>query len=321
VAGRLDYLLRLAAVYGPFGASPLDFWHETPEAHPDLDPGKLGPYYMAFAGKAAYRGPFDADGVPLLDYRGKIGRRHNPIAVAQYGLAIHNLWLKTRSDTDKAAFLRQADWLVRNLETTQEGRKCWLHHFDFEYRGGLRAPWRSGLAQGGGLSLLARAHQAAKEARYQTAMDEAFAALAAPVEKGGTLFREGEDSWIEEYIVDPPSHILNGFIWALWGVWDYHLSSESQQAKAVFEAGIATLLRNLKRFDSGWWSLYELGEPPMPASAYYHRLHITQLRVLHRLTGHVEFKDTAERWQGYAASPVNRARSFASKAVFKLLHY
>jgi hypothetical protein len=321
VAGKLDYLLRLAAVYGPFGASPLDFWHETPEAHPGFHEKDLGPYYMAFASKAAYRGPFDDEGIPLLDYRGRIGRQYNPIAVAQYGLARYNRWLETRSEADKGTFLRQADWLVRSLETTPEGRRCWLHHFDFEYRGGLRAPWRSGLAQGCGLSLLARAHQATKEARYQTAMDEAFAALAAPVEKGGTLFREGEDSWIEEYIVDPPSHILNGFIWALWGARDYHLSSGSPQAKALWEDCLSTLRRNLSRFDTSWWSLYELGKPPMLASAYYHRLHIVQLDVLHRLTGIAEFESTARRWQTYARNPINRARSFAQKAAFKLLHY
>ena len=50
---------------------------------------------MRFQGKAAYAGPFDSAGVPLLDYRGDIGRQHNPIAIAQYGLARFNRWCST----------------------------------------------------------------------------------------------------------------------------------------------------------------------------------------------------------------------------------
>ena len=36
---------------------------------------------------------------------------------------------------------------------------------------------------------------------------------------GGVIFEDKKkDFWIEEYIVHPPTHILNGFIWALFGV-------------------------------------------------------------------------------------------------------
>jgi glycosyltransferase involved in cell wall biosynthesis len=50
---------------------------------------------MRFQAKAAYAGPFDGAGVPLLDYRGDIGSQHNPIAIAQYGLARFNRWCNT----------------------------------------------------------------------------------------------------------------------------------------------------------------------------------------------------------------------------------
>ena len=41
-------------------------------------------------------------------------------------------------------------------------------------------------------------------------------------DQGGVLIREGDDgAWLEEVVVDPPTHILNGFLWAIWGVRDY----------------------------------------------------------------------------------------------------
>ena len=62
--------------------SQLTFWHETPAEDPSASYDRIGPYYMMFAEKAAYPGPFDPHGVPVLDYRGAIGRQHNPIAIA-----------------------------------------------------------------------------------------------------------------------------------------------------------------------------------------------------------------------------------------------
>ena len=59
----------------------------------------------------------------------------------------------------------------------------------------------------------------------------------------------------------------------------------------------------------------------MLASPYYHRLHVVQLRVLHKMTGKDVFARYADRWEGYAKSPVLRARALARKAWFKLRHY
>ena len=324
VRARLRYWRRVAAAYLLGGTSQLSFWHETPAAHPQAVFDRLGPYYMSFAGKAGYAGPFDADGVPLLDYRGHIGRHYNPIAVAQYGLARYNRFLAAGNPADRTAFLAQADWLVRTLEENASGVPVWMHRFDFEYRSLLKAPWYSGLAQGQGLSLLARAHLATGDARYLEAMRAAFVPLTRDVAEGGVLFRDPAGStWIEEYIVSPPTHILNGFIWALWGVWDCNLAGGDPRAQALFDESVKTIGRNLARYDTGWWSLYELGDTKMPmlASPFYHRLHIVQLRILAAMSGVDLFSDTARRWEAYAAGRYNRARSFAQKCLFKAFYY
>jgi heparosan-N-sulfate-glucuronate 5-epimerase len=60
---------------------------------------------------------------------------------------------------------------------------------------------------------------------------------------------------------------------------------------------------------------------PMVASAFYHGLHIVQLRVMHRLTGEELFDRVADRWEGYTHSRVNRARALGYKSAFKLCYY
>jgi hypothetical protein len=279
---------------------------------------------MRFAGKARYAGPIDPGGIPLLDYRGDIGRQYNPIAIAQYGLAKCNAWAAGGTSADRSAWIAAANWLERAMRPNAHGVRVWMHDFDWPYRQRLKAPWYSGLAQGNGLSMLVRAAQATGHDKYAAAAHRAFESLHLDVADGGVLVTDvNGDVWIEEYLVEPPSHILNGFIWALWGVYDYARWSSSSTAWDVWNRSLATLVNRLAEFDTGWWSLYEArdGGREMLASRYYHTLHITQLRVMHRLTGIDTFSAFADRFQGYLDRPSHRALAFGRKAIFKLRHY
>lgn len=324
MANRLHYWRRILRAYVFSRNSNLTFWHERPAVNPRARHDRLGPYYMTFADKAAYPGPFDGDGVPQLDYHGRIGVQYNPIAVAQYGLAHFNRFADTGDGTALDKGLTQARWLARSLEPNLHGVPVWMHHFDFDYRETLRAPWYSGLAQGQGLSLLARAWAQTGDALYEKALREAFLSLTLETGKGGVLHKDPDGSiWIEEYLLDPPTHILNGFLWALWGVRDVVLANGDPQASALFEECVATLERHLPRYDTGWWSLYEQSGTvlPMIASHFYHRLHIVQLHITFAMTGREVFRRYAERWEGFASRRLHRGASLAQKVAFKLLYY
>lgn len=324
LAARWQYYRRILPAYLGAGRSQLAFWHETPEINPQATNAQFGPYYMSFREKADYAGPYDAAGIPLLDYRGAIGLQYNPIAIAQWGLANCNIFCATNNESRRQKTLKAANWLSANLEQNPYGLWVWNHHFDWDYRDTLKAPWYSGLAQGQGISLLLRARAQTHDAKYEQAADRAFVSLTKPIAEGGVLWEDEEKNlWIEEYLVDPPTHILNGFMWALWGVFDFWLVSGDSMARQVFDRGVQTLLQNLPRFDTGYWSLYEQSGTrlKMLASPYYHRLHIVQLRVMATLTGDRRFTEFADRWQAYAQRPANRTHALLEKTIFKLLHY
>ena len=328
LAKRWHYYRRIFPAYLGSGRSQLTFWHETPEINPRAVADRLGEYYMLFREKADYAGHYDAAGIPMLDYHGAIGLQYNPIAVAQWGLANYNRFCETSDDARRQKTLKAADWLTANLEQNAHGLWVWNHHFDWDYRDTLKAPWYSGLAQGQGVSLLLRAHAHSENEKYRHAGEKAFVALTRPMAEGGVLFEDVSENnkknlWIEEYLVDPPTHILNGFIWALWGVFDYWRVRRDASAKAIFDRGVETLVHNLARFDTGYWSLYEQSGTRMKmlASPFYHRLHIVQLRVMSRLAGDARFAAVADRWEGYAQRRGNRTRAWIEKSVFKLLHY
>jgi hypothetical protein len=322
----LRYYRRIFSAYLLGGKSHLTFWHETPQENPHATAKELGEYYMLFAEKADYRGHYDSSGVPQLDYHGHIGLQYNPIAIAQYGLGNYNLYRRSAGpDLDRRReFFVAADWLCAHLEQNPQGLAVWNHHFDWEYRNPLRAPWYSALAQGQGISVLVRAHTESGEARYLDAARRALACFEVSINAGGVAFTdESGDLWFEEYIVSPPTHILNGFIWAAWGVYDYFLATQDASAKELFSRAVRTLLHNLDRYDLGFWSLYEQSGTrlPMVASAFYHQLHIVQLRVMHRLTGEAAFARVADRWESYTHSRTNRTRALCYKSAFKLCYY
>ena len=279
---------------------------------------------MLFCEKADYAGPHDAAGIPQLNYRGKIGLQHNPIAIAQWGLGNYNLGCHGESEDRKKKFIAASDWLCAHLERNAFGCWVWNHNFDWEYRSTLHAPWYSGLAQGQGVSLLLRAYRATGAAPYLDAAEKAFGSFLKSTGEGGVTFTDTRgNTWFEEYIVLPPTHILNGFIWAIWGVYDYFLATESSTARNLFAQATFTLRENLERYDLGFWSLYEQSGTllPMVASPFYHRLHVIQLCIMHRITGDEVFASYADKWEGYARSRTKRARALCYKSAFKLAYY
>jgi heparosan-N-sulfate-glucuronate 5-epimerase len=332
IAQRLHYYNRILSAYLTSQKSQLTFWHDTPEENLRATVDALGEYYMAFSQKAHYTAHLDAAGIPMLDYRGKIGLQYNPIAISQWGLGNYNWFRQTQDSQDqnlknqeyRRKFLAASDWLVSHLEQNFSGVWVWNHYFDWEYRDTLKAPWYSGLAQGQGISLLVRAYAETGNAEYLDSARRAFDSFLKSTTEGGVIFHdERNQSWVEEYIVSPPTHILNGFIWAAWGIRDYFLATKDGDAEELFEQVVKTLLSNLPKYDLGFWSLYEQSGTrlPMLASRFYHKLHIVQLRVMYRLTGQELFADFADRWQAYADRRSNRARALCYKSIFKLCCY
>ena len=174
------------------------------------------------------------------------------------------------------------------------------------------------------IQIFGRINVETKEEKYLNSAKEAFKSLSTSIGDGGVCFMDGKKNlWIEEYIVVPPTHILNGFIWALWGVLDYSLLTQDALAKESFEKYVKTLEENISKYDLGFWSAYDLSSQKlkMIASSYYHHLHIVQLKILGSLTGKKVFNDYSEKWEKYQGRWINRLRALIYKIVFKLLYF
>ncbi|MCK4753242.1 MAG: hypothetical protein KAS75_07335 [Planctomycetes bacterium] len=322
---KFSYLKRIFSAYLFSKSSNLSFWHTPLEINDIEDSSKLGKYYMNFAEKTKFSGPFDTDGIPMLDYKGNVGIQYNPNAVAQYALGFYDLFLDTGNQKYKEVFLKQAEWFLKNMRIVEEDVGLWEYNFDFDYHKGLKAPWRSALAQGQGVSVVARAYLLTKDSSYLDAADKAFESFMHQIdEPGGVTYIDDKGyTWLEELLFNPPTHVLNGFIWALWGVYDYYLLTKNPKAIELFNESVRTLENHIQKYDIGFWSVYHLHSTKLReiASPYYQRLHIIQLNVMYLLTGKEIFKEYADKWQDDYSKPHYRYLAFCWKALFKLLYY
>jgi hypothetical protein len=129
---------------------------------------------------------------------------------------------------------------------------------------------------------------------------------------------------LQEYPTHPPAHVLNGWIFALWGLYDVAIAGGelSEGAHDAFSRGVDTLAARLPLYNTGWnWSRYDLFPHPLVhvTSPFYHRLHVEQLHALHALVPRQVFRETAERWESGARRPLARAHAVARKVAFRLV--
>lgn len=180
----------------------------------------------------------------------------------------------------------------------------------------LVPPWCSALAQAQAASVFVRAHFASGDDRFAELAKRAIAPIL-PGSASGLLVATPDGRVPEESPSTPPSLILNGWIYALWGLWDVAVGLGDEDCRRLFEESAACLRRTIDRYDVGWWSRYSLYPHRLPdlAKPFYHRLHVDQLDVLNRLVGASELATTARRWAAYD-TPSRRLAAIAQKALF-----
>lgn len=240
----------------------------------------------------------DKEGVPIVDYGGAIGVQYNPVTVSQYALALYHAYLDTENTTLREKFLLQANWLVTNAK--QKGNfSVWEYNFNWtKYK--VTAPWVSAMAQGQGLSVLTRAYVLTGNTTYLDVAETAMKSFEVEMNASGVRYTDSSGIWYEEYadVNAPSSKVLNGFIIALLGLYEYSFLTNSTSGYELFSEGTLTLSVNLYRYDSGSWSHYDLIFNST-ASLGYHKLHIDLLKTMHKITGIDVFLQYSDRFQSY----------------------
>ena len=113
----------------------------------------------------------------------------------------------------------------------------------------------------------------------------------------GTTSYENGNIIFQEYVSKYNLSVLNGWIFSIFGLYDFTLINNDKKYTEILNTSINSLTKLLKKYDRRIWSNYDL--KGTIASPSYHDLHIMQLKLLYDLFEKKEFKYYADKWERY----------------------
>jgi hypothetical protein len=261
---------------------------------------KLGVYYIDMRPsivhytESIYDGTFDENNVPMCG-DGKGGFYYSVVNICQYCFIIHAQYLDNEKDNelrilknclDKLESLKYEDDLIAKWD---------INYFNSRYK--LSPPWVSAMDCGEVLSFYLRMYQILNDENLLSTSKKIFNFLKIDARNGGVRrIDENGCLWFEEYPSNPPSYVLNGFIYTIFGLFDLYRVSKDLEVKKDIDECINTLKKNLYRFDAGYWSNYDLLHKELVRYYYQKNVHVPQLDVLFKLTGESIFDYYRKKW-------------------------
>jgi hypothetical protein len=270
---------------------------------------KVHGYFNDLTGKTNWNGMLDTEGIPynILANGKKI---YFPTTIIQMALGYYDRWIIEKDPYDYKQFIKLTDWIVAKQDENG-GWDVWTEtglKYDSVY---------SAMTQGEAISLLSRAWLNTGNDEYRESAFQAFKVMIKPVEEGGTTIYEGDDVYLEECPLIERNTILNGWIFALFGLYDFSIAFKSSQALDLLNQSLNTLSKSLLLFDANYWSYYDLRKNI--ASPFYHALHIEQLKALSIINPLGPWEGYCKKWIAYQNNPRNKFRAIVKKGYQKIL--
>ncbi|MBN1212671.1 MAG: hypothetical protein JXA92_08850 [candidate division Zixibacteria bacterium] len=242
----------------------------------------------------------DSDGVVLFEYKEQY--YYHPVNMSHRMFILLGAYYKLK---DTVYLHRAEKYAQRLMQEALEYNNAVYFPYRFDYKvhnredGQLRAPWYSGMAQGEALEAIVRLFEFTGDSTYLKFARKIFNSLTLlkdEYEPWVSFVDERGCFWIEEYTVDPPSMTLNGFIAAMFGVYDYYRATGSKRAELMLADCCNTVRNYMPLFRRpGRISYYNLRFQHYDAG--YHIFHIKLLRDLSRLSGDPVFNQWADSLQ------------------------
>ncbi len=288
------------------------YWDTALGLGRQFEPGVLADYYRDYSGKVNFAGAVDETGLPLVQEPGGPPFRH-PLVLAQKALGHWSCWLASaRSDAEhERAFLALASAFVASQEPAGGWRLPSMEKPEYT------APY-SAMAQGQAVSVLTRAFHHSGDDAYRQAARRGAHFMLVPVDDAGTARHTSEGIVLEEYPMREPNSVLNGWVSALFGLYDFGLIERDAELAEALESTPGALVRTLPRYDAGYWSYYDTRGAL--SSPYYQSVHLTQLRALELAfpVHAAAFAALRARFEVQQASRLCRMRALVVKAAQKL---
>ncbi|MCD4651960.1 MAG: D-glucuronyl C5-epimerase family protein [Candidatus Cloacimonetes bacterium] len=216
------------------------------------------------------------DMVPIHEY--SHGLFYNPVEISCFSFSF---WRDYHTHGDEFyinGFRACADFLVDWM--TEDGYMPYYFDWGHYPCADLPSPWVSGMAQGQNLATLSRAYHHFGEDKYLQAMNKIYRTMYSNIGDFWVVGFENDYYWIEEYPSPNFCHVLNGMMYALWGLWDYYAVTGEIGALRLLEAGIRSIIDHHMDWNMPGENMttYCTGRNYATSESYdsYHRILITR---------------------------------------------
>ncbi|MBE0447867.1 MAG: S-layer homology domain-containing protein [Actinobacteria bacterium] len=249
----------------------------------------------AASDKTQILGNYDGGHLAYVYYP-NYGVHFNPVTTANLAISLYK-----KGDHKKV--VKIADELLDNAVVKQYpgvGKYyIWEYYFDLEFADlKFPAPWASGMAQGLILDVFGKSYKITGDRKYLLAGDMVLNSFRVPWNENGVTDSDEHGNWYLEVAATDRLKILNGFLFALDGIHNYHEQTGNTKARRLFYAGINEVKAHLQEYDLGYWSNYSLIKGNR-ANYAYHKIHVDLLNKLYRITRVPELKIYAEKFDFY----------------------
>jgi hypothetical protein len=184
----------------------------------------------------------------------------------------------------------KTNYLINEM-AIEDGDQLWYpYNFDFRlfnYSNAMKKPWYSGMQQGEALSLLCRLYNETQDIKLLEAANKTFNTFntwKGKDERWISCITDDDHYWVEEYPhnVGPVCYTLNGFIFALCGLYDYYMISNNPKCKELLQAAIYTIEKRGQLYLKDKGHYYCLS--PLHQNGRYHGIHANQIMTLYKIT-------------------------------------
>jgi len=217
---------------------------------------------------------------------------YKPVQISQKILHFLDSYVKTEEER----YLERSKLFAGKLmevAVESDGAIFLPHTFEMPIMGTdvtMQPNWYSGMSQGQALSAFVRLYSVTGDERYKEMADGLFSSFlhlnddSAEGDPWVAMIDEEGYYWIEEYPMEEPCHVLNGFVFAVYGLYDYYQLTGDETCRRLLTASLTTIAHHAYLYrNPGELSCYDLKYRAVLPK--YHRIHIRQMRMLERITG------------------------------------
>ena len=243
----------------------------------------------------------DSNNVSMFNFNGV--DYYHPVQLAQRTLAFIDSYHKTEDYEYLVRANAHADKLI-SISTELNNAVYFYYLFDFPLHGYqdqvMNSPWYSCMAQRQALSAFCRLYKVTQNENYLLTAAKIFNSFfnVDNLSDPWIAFIDSNNFyWMEEYPLDGQNYTqaLNGFIFGVYGIYDYYVLTNRQHGSQILLASLTTLKKYLENYrEPGEISYYCLRHKVQ--SDRYHKVHIDQLQTLYKITSDIYFKELADKF-------------------------